>query len=212
MSKNINISARTIGALLEKSPWNNRWDTFMKIVKPPSNACNHGIKYENDAIEMYKLVSGNKNVKIDKSIHRHKKYDYITGQVDGIVTLNDGKNAILEVKCPYNESFDPTDFKISSLYWIQVQIYMELFDIDLSHYCEYYRFDDNNTFFRWKEIKRNKEWFNKLILSLNEIVDHITIPDINTYNPSRKRKRQDKTTIEDDKTPKYFNEYKKFKK
>ena len=131
MSKNINISSRTLGSLLGKSPWTDKWETFMKIIKPhdPKNACMHGIKYENDAIEMYKVVSGNKNVTIDKKTHRHNKYKYITGQVDGIVNLESGERVILEIKCPYSEKFDPVNFDVKSLYWIQMQVYMEILDI-----------------------------------------------------------------------------------
>jgi hypothetical protein len=160
----------------------------MKIVKPSKmSPCAHGTKYENEAISMYKVVSGNNVVEIDKSIHRHTKHTYITGQVDGIVTLDDGSKVVLEVKCPKGEKLDPSNFTVSSLYWVQVQIYMELLEIENAHYCEYYRFDDNNTFFRWKEIPRDKVWFNSLVGHMDKMVELVTTPQI----IGKKRKRSD---------------------
>lgn len=209
MSKNINISARTVGSLLGKSPWENNWEAFMKIVKPPrikvGNPCSHGIKYEKEAIDMYKIISGNNNVTIDKKMHRHTKHNYITGQVDGIVEFDNGGRAILEVKCPGYEILNTEDFKISSLYWVQVQIYMELFDIDVAHYCEYYRFNDNNCFFRWKEINRDRVWFGSVSTKMDEMVNLIITPSDETYNPCEKilGKKRGNTSLDNNPSKKH---------
>ena len=188
---NFNISARNIGSLLGKCPWNDRWKTFLKIVKinkDSSKATQHGIKYESEAINMYKLVSGNNDITIDKKICRHPKYKHLTGQVDGIVNLENDKKAILEVKCPYTDIiFNPLKFEVKELYWIQVQIYMEIHNIDICHFCEYYRFDDNNIFFRWKEIERDIKWFEEL----GGVMDNF----INIIGNTKKRKLSDTGNI-----------------
>ena len=176
---NFNISARNIGSLLGKCSWNDRWKTFMKVVKDnrkSTKATQHGIRYESEAIDMYKVVSGNKSVTIDKKIVRHPKYKHLTGQVDGIVDLDDDRKAILEVKCPYTDIiFDPLKFEVKPLYWIQVQIYMEIHNVDICHFCEYYRFDDNNIFFRWKEIDRDPEWFEELVGVMDNFMDLLSV-------------------------------------
>lgn len=175
---NFNISARNVGSLLGKCPWNDRWKTFLKIIKnskESSKATQHGIKYESEAIDMYKLVSGNNSITIDKKIFRHPKYKHLTGQVDGIVNLDNNKKVILEVKCPYTDIiFDPLKFEVKELYWIQVQIYMEIHNVDLCHFCEYYRFDNNNIFFRWKEIERDPIWFDELIKTMDNFIDIVS--------------------------------------
>lgn len=187
----MSIPSRTLAELFGQSNWKSQWDTFLGIIaksRPRSNrsAIDHGNRYEKIAIQMYKLNSGNYNVSDINKTFSHPEYKYITGKVDGIITMENGEKVVLEVKCPYGVSnlYKMPEFNVNDFYWVQVQIYMEILNVDKTHFCEYYRFDDNNVFFRWKEVQRDKEWFGSIIDNLDELKRKCD-------NHSRKRKFDD---------------------
>jgi len=82
-----------------------------------------GIKMEEDAIKYTESVLGffgwEKN-------EEHLSNDYLMGTPDVITD-----NYIIDLKCSYDcFSFDPTDIKINSDYWHQLQGYMALTGVD----------------------------------------------------------------------------------
>lgn len=160
----LKLSSRTIGTLLGFSRWQTPWQCFKEKVTKKS-FCNitpamlHGIKYEKDAIAIYSIHTKNKCSMFGKSIE-HPKYSFITGKIDGFI---EDKNILIEVKCPYKKkNFDENmfnkNFNIDKFYWVQVQIYMEIMNINETHFIEYYR-SDNVSHMRYKSIFRDKQWF-----------------------------------------------------
>ena len=177
MMGKLTLSSRIIATLLGESPFETAWSQFVSKVTGKNNfsmnyAMEHGNKYESEAVEMYKLVTKNE-VETPKNIFKHDKYDFITGAIDGIV--ND--NIILEIKCPYRNQYPEMNesFEICKFYWCQVQIYMEILDKDETHFVEYYRKLDNNISFRWKIIKRDKEWFAMILPKAIKFYDEIKL-------------------------------------
>jgi hypothetical protein len=142
----LTLSARIIGTLLGYSPFQSSWAQFVEKVTGKSTFC------MNDAMR-----HGNK--------YEDQEFVYITGKLDGIVTMADGKRIVLEVKCPYRNTLPDsnlTDFEVSKFYWAQMQIYMEILDLDEAHYVEYYR-KEGRVLFRWKSVIRDKDWFKSVL-------------------------------------------------
>lgn len=174
--KKITLSSRTIGALLGKSKWKTPWETFVEKITGRNNFCtttamSHGIKYENEALKQYENHTGNKVDGKGKLIV-HPEYSYITGKIDGFV---DDSGILLEVKCPYTKKFpDPNEeeWDIDDFYWVQVQIYMEIMRVNETHFIEYYR-DSNRSFFRYKSIYRDSEWFAGVYPKIEKYYDEI---------------------------------------
>ena len=166
----VTLSSRTIGTLLGYSPFQTPWECFLEKVtkncKFSTNAAmSHGIKYENEAVQLYTLSTKNK-VDLPNNIFKHKDNNWMTGKVDGIVNLKDGKKAILEVKCPYRKKWPDVqkEWNVDKFYWCQVQLYMEILNLDSTHFVEYYRHPEKlqsgESLFRWKTINRDTNWFN----------------------------------------------------
>lgn len=175
---NVTLSTRAIGSILGKNPWQSPWDCFVDKVskkKPQGsrgvNSKRHGNIYEDEAVGVYKLISGNTNVIKDNKLLTHLEFPFINGKVDGIVN----GSIVLEVKCPIAREFPKSNVKwtVPELYWVQVQIYMELTNLETAHYCEYYR-QKNESMFRFLEIPRDKNWFMESIPRLKTFVEGIS--------------------------------------
>lgn len=179
--RTITLSARTIGTLLGKSPWQKPWECFVEKITgkysfSTSMAMQHGLKNEQKAIECYKIQTNNEVLTSNK-IYNHPRYNYITGKIDGLVKKSNGKNAILEVKCPYVKIFpDPNieEWEIKEFYWIQVQLYMEILNIDETHFVEYYVID-KKSMMRYQVITRDKNWWNKNICIIERLYNEIIL-------------------------------------
>ena len=163
--KRVTLSARTIGTLLGKNPWQTPWQCFVEKVTGKSAfstnaAMQHGLRYEKQAVDVYKVQTQHE-VETPKETFVHPSYSFITGKIDGLITKKDGKKAILEVKCPYTKKFPDSndkDWEVKEFYWIQVQIYMEILNIGETHFVEYY-FDNNRSLFRSQVIFRDQHWW-----------------------------------------------------
>lgn len=179
--KKVTLSARTIGTLLGKSPWQKPWECFVEKVTgkysfSTSMAMQHGLKNEQKAIEVYKIQTGNEVFTTNK-IYSHPQYSYITGKIDGLVKKSNGKNVILEVKCPYVKKFpDPNveEWDIKEFYWIQVQMYMEILNIDETHFVEYY-INDKKSMLRYQVVTRDKSWWNENIHCIKRFYEEIVL-------------------------------------
>ncbi len=177
----LTLSARTVATLLGKSPWNSSWNHFKeKVTKKcsfsTSTAMQHGLKYESEALMMYQIQSGNFLINHPNKTLTHPDFEWLTGKIDGIaVKKGNGEQVIIEVKCPYSKKFpnpNENDWKPIDFYWIQVQLYMEILNINETHFCEYYK-DNSRCMFRWKVITRDKSWFEKNIPKILKIKDEI---------------------------------------
>lgn len=168
------LSARTIGTLLGKSRWQTPWQCFCEKVTgirsfSTNAAMNHGLKYEKTALDIYSIHTGNEYSMVGKSI-AHPSYDFITGKIDGFV---ESKDILLEVKCPYNKKM-PDEFVVDDFYWIQVQIYMEILNINETHFIEYYRTNDVSSM-RYKSIFRDKKWFEEIFPNIDKYYNEINL-------------------------------------
>lgn len=175
------LSSRTVATLLGKSPWKSSWTHFKekvtkKCLYSTSPAMQHGLRYESQALLMYQIESGNSFMTHSNKTLSHPEYVWLTGKVDGIAKKKDSEEmVIVEVKCPYSKKFpDPNenDWNPIDFYWIQVQVYMEILDINETHFCEYYK-DIERSMFRWKVIYRDNSWFEKNIPKISKIRDEI---------------------------------------
>ncbi len=163
--RKVTLSARTIGTLLGKSPWQTPWQCFIEKVTGNSAfstnaAMQHGLRYESQAVDSYRIHTKNE-VETPTKTFVHPSYSFITGKIDGLVTKDNGKKAILEIKCPYTKKFPDSndqEWSVKDFYWIQVQIYMEILNVNETHFVEYY-IDDNRSLFRMKTITRDKQWW-----------------------------------------------------
>lgn len=179
-NKKITLPSRIIATLLGKSPWQTPWQCFVERVTGKCNfstnaAMQHGLKYESDAVEVYKLHTKNR-VQLHKETFHHPEFHFITGKIDGLITTKNGKKAILEVKCPFTKKFpNPNeDFcEISNFYWTQVQIYMEILGVGETHFVEYYR-QENRSLFRYQIIYRDLMWFQETIPKIKKFHREIT--------------------------------------
>lgn len=135
----VNITARDVPSILGLNRFEDAWHVMEQKVenKHPfcgNKFCDHGIKYEKAAIARYEMVTGNV-VDADQHNQRHGELNWLTGRLDGI-TQN---KCIVEVKCPWKRRKEPlTTQNIPLHYWAQCQVYMNLMDIEVTHYVEYY--------------------------------------------------------------------------
>ena len=155
MSKKISFSASNISKLLGLNPF-SKSKNINKF-----SPMRHGIFYENEGLDMYELFTKNK-VERNFSIKKHEIYTFITGKIDGKTFIN-GNDIIVEMK--YLMRYSKV---LSKHYNIQLQIYMELYNINKAHYCEYVRpsecFLENANFkFKYITVHRDKEWFNSIL-------------------------------------------------
>ena len=85
------ITARDFSSILNLNPFETTYECLKsKIIKKNfygNKFTEHGNKYENYAIKMYEKCTGNK-VQTQQLNCKHPKYEWITGRVDGITTLN----------------------------------------------------------------------------------------------------------------------------
>jgi len=177
----------SLSNILGANKWKSAWSEFLRLNgKTSLNPSQHGSKYESEAIEVYKAVTGN-SVRTGCSTVTHPKYTFLNGQIDGLVTTPSGKQAVLEVKCPQPRNLNPMVFVVPHSYWLQMQAYMELYELDEAHYCEYYKIGDANVHFRWKTVRREKQW-------TRDILDIIQ----STIELSESRKRSMSKNSEDE--------------
>lgn len=106
-------------------------------------ATRHGQKYEDEAIEKYTKLTGQKNYDFGllahEDVHNSTDYPWLAGSPDGIsmsLTDPDAKPILLEVKCPYKRKIVPG--KIPEYYYPQVQLNMFICGLEVSDFIEYF--------------------------------------------------------------------------
>ena len=199
-----NITARDFASILNENPYETPYECLKSKIEKKNFCGNkfteHGNKYEKIAIEMYEKETGNK-VNIQQINCKHPEYNWITGRVDGTTVLNkqDPKekkrklntnvNCIVEIKCPMKKKEEPLTLEnIPIYYWMQCQVYMNIFNYNITHYVEFYIEPDSDIKtgeLYYVEIKRNKKWWSKVIpnikLFYEEIIKYYELGSLETH-------------------------------
>lgn len=133
-----NITARDVASILSLNPYETAWQCMENKIerKYPffgNKFTEHGNKYEKTAISIYEKFTGNE-VDTTQINRKHPEYTWLTGRIDGM-THN---NCIVEVKCPWVKRKDTlTVNNVPPQYWVQCQVYMNIYDSEITHYVEY---------------------------------------------------------------------------
>lgn len=139
-----------------------------------SAASAHGIMHEQEAIRVYQQVTGNK---VDRALMRTK--GIFRGKADGLVRGPGGKRTVLEVKCPI--TWDPVEpMTVKHAHWAQVQAYMEIYDADDCHFCEWFCAMPEPKF-RWTVVERDRVWVDRTV-KLLESTRHDRYKSVGPYN------------------------------
>jgi putative phage-type endonuclease len=162
MARELTITARDFAIILGLNEYESCFKLLEKKIekKHPffgNKFCDHGNKHEPTAIKLYEKKM---DIKINKCVNTsHPKYKYIVGRPDG-VTEN---NCIIEVKCPWTNRRSSGDVAISDSYYSQIQVYLEIFNVEIAHYVEYFTKEGKEDVFTIIPIVRDRKWFNKVI-------------------------------------------------
>lgn len=203
-----NINARDFATILNLNPYQNSYQLLEDKIEKKypffgNKFTEHGLKYEKFAIQVYQQQTGN-SVDTEQSNIKHPLYDWITGRVDGIIESKKSKSkkrkrdyfenenmSIIEIKCPLKKdrSIPLTEENIPIYYWIQCQVYMNMLDLDICDYVEYYIDPDNNDelsgSLHYITIKRDDDWWNtnfpKIILFRDELIKYSELGSLDTH-------------------------------
>ena len=110
-----------------------------------SKAIQHGVFYENEAIQMYCKLLGRKNYEIGlvpydtfNVSYNHNEMDlsFLAGSVDG-VTIGNTPNSInvIEVKCPYRRKIKMGEIPLN--YYPQLQMNIHILNVQFGDFVEY---------------------------------------------------------------------------
>lgn len=114
-----------------------------------SSAVDHGIKYENEARDVYSSRYG--EVVHEIGLVPHPEHPWLGGSPDGVT--ESGK--LIEIKCPLNRKI--TD-KVPEYYLPQVLVLMEILDLDE---CDFIQYDPRTVppTFVLTKVPRDRQWF-----------------------------------------------------
>jgi putative phage-type endonuclease len=189
------LTASDVATVLGENPYNVLNDIAKKKCAPKCEMIDnkytrHGTLFEPVACEIFKKYKGERVYEV--GLLRHPRYKYIGASPDGVI--ND--LFLIEIKCPYNRQIK--DGYIPKMYWIQMQIQMEVANIDncyfmeckfekidlkdASNYIEHGTIQDGDEEYYWGlkryqilAIERDREWFNRIIGKLEEFWNDILI-------------------------------------
>lgn len=175
------ISATNVPSILGKNPYETCWQLLENKIEKKypffgNKFTEHGMKYEKTAIKMYESLTGNTVINCQQ-LKKHPEYTWLSGKIDGM-THN---NCIIEVKCPWN----PRDEKLNQTnipeqYWIQCQVYMNIFDTEITHYIELNISDDSPTDgsvgdLQYIEIIRDRNWWKKNVDKIFHFYEEMSV-------------------------------------
>jgi hypothetical protein len=90
-----------------------------------------------------------------------ERWTWLKGSPDGLAVLPDGRNVLVEIKCPVSKFVRQ---KISSYYYPQVQLLMWLMDLEECHFVQYNPPDDfHEEKFDLLVVPRNREWMDAAV-------------------------------------------------
>ena len=168
------ITARDFATILCENPFETTWTLLEKKVENKhrfsgNSFTQHGIKYEQEAIETYQYYS---NTKVNSELKniKHKDYEFITGRPDGI----SDSECIIEIKCPNKKRIKLTQDVIPRQYFYQCQVYMEMMNREICHYVEYYINEKTQERdFQYCSIIRDRQWFKTIIPIIQKFYDEM---------------------------------------
>lgn len=144
----------------EKCGYFYEGDRLVSLDKKPdtsSEATRHGVKYEGEARDYY--VSKTGEVVHEIGLAFHPVYPWIAGSPDGITE----SGRLLEIKCPLNGKID---CKISDLYFVQVQLLMEILNLEVTDFVKYRPGPvPEYTCF---QVHRDRDWFQRALPILED--------------------------------------------
>lgn len=176
-----NITARNIATILKLNPYETPWQLLENKVEKKypffgNVFTEHGNKYEDTALLLYKKMTDNDYNSVNNI--KHRNYNWITGRPDAITT----NNCLVEIKCPYKKKYrellNENDVPIQ--YWVQCQVYMEMCNIEVCHYVEYFiepgsPTDGSCGNISYIPICRNRKWWEKSLPKVIKFYDEMNI-------------------------------------
>lgn len=135
--RRFHVTGSDVAAICGENAYENRRGVLFKkvfrIMGEESEATRHGHKYEPVAAQKFIEKTG---YKVEfPGYCTSEKYPWLGGTLDGLVTLPDGRRAVLEIKCPLKRQIKEND--LPGQYVGQVQTYMEIYDLDLLFFVQY---------------------------------------------------------------------------
>lgn len=172
-NRNKRLTASDAASALEINKYSSREELLFKkcgvfIPFEGNVATKHGQKYEDEAIEEYEKLTGEKVNQF--GLINHPTIDCIGGSPDGITDTG----IVIEVKCPFRRKIIPG--VIPEYYMPQVQLVMECTNLDVCHFIQYtpprYENDPHRTL-DVKSIPRDKGWFAKYFPVMRNFWDEV---------------------------------------
>lgn len=176
------ITASDVAAILGYNKYKSKYDVLENKLNPKeftSAAIQLGIKYEPLAVKEYEKIISDKV--FETGLYKHKKYEWLGASPDGYIQKLD---RLLEIKCVSSRSIHTFPY----MYWIQMQIQMEVCDKDECDFFQCKFKEDKLVEYSLQLVKRDKEWFNNIFPKL-EIFNKDMIFSMNKGFIQRKRPR-----------------------
>lgn len=120
----------------DQSPCDAMFKKKFNVHFPENVHTRHGHKYEPVALSCF-LAKTHATLETS-SYERSAKYGWISGTVDALVTMPDGRRVIVEIKCPLTRKI-PKDGvqKYPQYYYAQMQTYMEITGRSVCMFVQY---------------------------------------------------------------------------
>ena len=176
------ITASDVAAILGYNKYKSKYEVLENKINPKeftSAAIQLGIKYEPLAVTEYEKIISNKVY--ETGLYKHNKYNWLGASPDGYIKKFD---RLLEIKCVSSRSI----YTFPYMYWIQMQIQMEVCD---KNECDFFQCkfeDDKLVQYSLQLVKRDRDWFNNIIPKL-EIFNNDLIYTLKKGYIQRKRPR-----------------------
>lgn len=128
---------------------------LVRLEKKPdtsSDATRHGVKYEDEARDYYVKMTG--EVVHEIGLVKHPVHQWLAGSPDGITE----SGRLLEIKCPLKGKID---CKISDMYFVQVQLLMEILNLEVTDFVKYR--PGPTPEYTCFQVHRDRDWFEKFL-------------------------------------------------
>ena len=215
MKKVPNVTATDVAIILGLNPYQTVYELLEQKVENKhqfvgNKFTEHGSRYESVAVEVYENTTGN-TVERKQKNSKHPEISYLSGRLDGITNVLldevDGskkrkvdKRCIIEVKCPLKENREELPLTVENMpkyYWVQCQVYMDMFDCDVVDYIEFYikpnDVKENGKLYH-VHVPRDKTWWEneaipKIKIFYDEMKRYCTLGSLETH-PVRQAEKQ----------------------
>jgi putative phage-type endonuclease len=210
------LSSSKVGTILGLDKYNKPTDVLFEycgIKKPftPSPACDHGNHYEDEAITYWgNAINGVNNEfglipysaipyeqlsDFGKSIRDEfpvEEYYFLGGSPDGIMKYSDGREGVIEAKCPYRRKIKFGE--IPDYYFPQCMLNLLYCDCPFTDYIEYYPEGHmSGPSLNAVRIYQDREYFRRVLPLLKEFwteVEHYRMHGIETHPEYEKYRKK----------------------